>query len=232
VSHTIDRIGQKFGLLTVVARAPGRTASGGTVWFCHCECGVKNHTVHGRHLKVTQSCGCLKGNRVRKERVPLTQERLIEFLHYSPETGMFFRKITKQGHAKPGDRAGCVNTHGYLEIGVDGKRYQAHRLAWFYIYNSWPKELDHINRNRADCRIANLRITTRSQNSANRKTNQNKQSNRLKGVYPNGSGWQARVKYNGKNIYFGTFATPELAHAVYCYAAKRLHGEFFCNGKD
>src|SRR6516162_5104994 len=213
----IDRTGMKFGHLTVVALAPERDPRGHAVWLCDCSaCGSKGKRVRAGHLAVTNSCGCLKGNRIPKKRVPLTQERLKELLHYSPGNGEFFRKITKQGPAKPGDRAGWINSHGYLQINVDGNRYQAHRLAWFWTHGNFSlKELDHINRDRSDNRITNLRESTRSENNANSKRQKNNRSG-FKGAYQNGSGWMAKVKHNGKTIYLGTFDSPEEAHAVYC----------------
>ena len=45
-----------------------------------------------------------------------------------------------------------------------------------------------------------------------------------------GNRWRSSIGYNRKYAYLGTYDTPELAHAVYCYVAKRLHGEFFHSG--
>lgn len=56
-----------------------------------------------------------------------------------------------------GDKCGTVNFNGYLQIRVHGKVYLAHRLIWLYHYKKWPKQIDHINRNRLDNRIENLR---------------------------------------------------------------------------
>jgi hypothetical protein len=221
----------KFGHLTVVALAPERDPRGHAVWLCDCSaCGSKGKRVRAGHLAVTNSCGCLKGNRVPKKRIPLTPERLRQLLYYNSATGEFFRKTGNYHRAKTGDKAGWINSHGYLQINVDGKRYQAHRLAWFWIRNSWPsKDLDHINRDRSDNRIANLRESTRGENNANSKMQKNNHS-KFKGAYQNGSGWMAQVKHNGKRHYLGTFQTPEAAHAAYCAKRRELFGEFFYGG--
>ena len=54
--------------------------------------------------------------------------------------------------------AGSVHSTGYVRIGIDGRKYTSHRLAWLYVHGVWPSDqIDHINRNRSDNRIANLR---------------------------------------------------------------------------
>ena len=70
----IDRTGMKFGHLTVVALAPERDPRGHAVWLCDCSaCGSKGKRVRAGHLAVTNSCGCLKGNRVPKKGCLLRQ---------------------------------------------------------------------------------------------------------------------------------------------------------------
>jgi hypothetical protein len=87
----------------------------------------------------------------------LTAERLRERLHYDAETGVFTRRVGS-GHAHAGDMAGSVHSTGYVRIGIDGGKYTAHCLAWLYVHGVWPSDqIDHINRNRSDNRIANLR---------------------------------------------------------------------------
>jgi hypothetical protein len=227
----VNRVGQKFGRLTVVARAPGRFPGEAACWICDCDCG-KQHIVSCNYIKKTKSCGCIRKHRPLGME-SLTQARLKELLCYEPETGEFFWRINKSNGMKAGDRAGCIGGRaGHWYITVDGKNYLGHRLAWLYVYGQFPNgPLDHKNRNPASCRIADLRRSTHGQNRANSKVNMNNRSG-LKGVRQRGRRWIAAASYNGKRVHFGTYDTPELAHAVYCYAAKRLFGEFFCNGKD
>ena len=92
----------------------------------------------------------------------ITADELRSILHYNPLTGVFTRIRSAHPH-RVGVVVGSVS-HGYILIGLLGKRYRAHRLAWLYVYGTWPKhDIDHINRNRSDNRICNLRDVTRQQ---------------------------------------------------------------------
>lgn len=156
----------------------------------------------------------------------LTASRLRELLHYDPETGMFTWKdeVRERRAVKPGQRAGIILDNGYLQIGVDRKKYQAHRLAWLYMTGEWPPhQVDHIDLNKSNNIWTNLRSATRSQNMANIAA-----KNRLgvKGVTKVGKAYRADIFSNGKMLYLGTYATIEAASAAYFERAKQLHGEF------
>src|SRR5690348_14306740 len=107
---------------------------------------------------------------------------LRAMLNYDPETGLFTWRHTGKGRkATVGS-----NSHGYVSIRltVRGKKkgYLAHRLAWFYTYGEWPKNLiDHIDMNPANNAISNLREATHSTNKANRRAPANN-STGFKGV--------------------------------------------------
>jgi len=80
----------------------------------------------------------------------IIQARLKEILHYSPETGLFIWLVSLSNRIKAGDDAGFINDISlYRTITVSGKMYQAHRLAWLYVYGVWPEYIDHINHNRS-----------------------------------------------------------------------------------
>jgi hypothetical protein len=111
---------------------------------------------------------------------------------------------------------------------IDGERILCHVLAWFYTHGVWPADqLDHINGDKSDNRIDNLRIATASQNKANSGPYRNNPTG-LKGAYwyKPLQMWVSKIRKDGKLHHLGYFATAEEAHTAYCEAAKRLHGEF------
>lgn len=89
----------------------------------------------------------------------ITWERLVELLHYDPETGEFTWKKPTSNRVKIGSKANNISpTTGEVRVRVDGKLYSGHRLAWFYMTKDWPELLiDHRNGQRADNRFSNLR---------------------------------------------------------------------------
>ena len=119
------------------------------------------------------------------------------------------------------------NEKGYYRIELGGRRYFAHRLAWYLHYGEWPSAMiDHINGDRKDNRIANLRLANQSQNSANAKRYSNN-STGYKGVSERRPGqFRASVRKDGKLRHLGTFSTPEAAYDAYVEAANDLHGSF------
>lgn len=164
-----------------------------------------------------------------------SQAVLQAILDYDPETGIFTWKHRPEatGRARGwiasrvGTAAGTVSPRGYLRIKVNDTVYMAHRLAWVYVYGDLPDGLflDHINRNRLDNSIANLRLANRYENAANRGANRNTASG-VKGVHQCKGRWQARIKVAKQELYLGSFNTMEEASAAYADAAERFHGEF------
>ncbi|MGJ4857061.1 HNH endonuclease signature motif containing protein [Labrys sp. La1] len=116
----------------------------------------------------------------------------------------------------------------YERIQIDGKAYRAHRLAWLYMHGEWPaEEVDHINGDKFDNRIANLRACSKSQNQANCGTGRNNTSG-FKGVsWHKGRGmWVARIQVEGRPRSLGYHADKKVAAAAYDRAAKELFGAF------
>ena len=171
----------------------------------------------------------------------LTLARLKEVLSYDPVTGVFrwlprpvrpeFLRTDRGFNTRcAGKIAGCDNGKGYLVIEIDAVGYKAHRLAWLYMTGRWPKDqIDHKNRRRSDNRIENLREATVTENDINGARPHRRVApyrglgfNRQNTNKP----WNAKIAVNKKRISLGYFATPEEAHAAYCAAAKKHHGEF------
>jgi hypothetical protein len=160
----------------------------------------------------------------RKILVLPTQARLQELFYYDAATGVFTRRVSR-GTAKEGAVAGSVHCTGYVYIRVDGVDYKAHRLAWVYHYGTQPADLlDHINRNKADNRIDNLREATHAQNQQNKKTYANNLSG-IKGVswYPLRRKWRVRIQHNKQSILVGFFDALDEAAQARKLAEKQLH---------
>lgn len=140
-----------------------------------------------------------------------------DLLNYDPESGVFTWRVARTTWINPGRVAGSLNAEGYRYIKVDGKNYKANRLAWFFVHGVWPDgQVDHINGDKADDRIANLRVCTNAENSQNRR--------RPAGAYRRPDGvFTSFVTVAGKRHYLGRFKTEELARAAYVEAKRRLH---------
>lgn len=161
-------------------------------------------------------------------RSALTAEQLRDVLNYDPATGIFTWKKMNRRHWLLGTVAGCPHSRGYVKIFVKGHTYFAHRLAWLYVRGEWPpEEVDHINGDRSDNRISNLRLATRSQNRANTFLRTDNTSG-IKGVsmHSTSKRWRARVYRNGVETHLGFFNTKEEAAEAYRVAALESFGQF------
>jgi hypothetical protein len=167
----------------------------------------------------------------------VTIDMLRERFAYDSETGALTWKIPSQW--RPAGRlAGSAHSEGYLHVTlrIDGRmaHLYAHRIAWALHHGAWPEaDIDHINGNRKDNRIANLRAATRSQNNGNMGVRARNKSG-FKGVYWNNAAnkWQAMLgAKGGVRRYLGVYNTPEEAHEAYMQAAKAYFGEFAFSGR-
>lgn len=155
------------------------------------------------------------------ERV-LTAERLREVLQYHPETGQFTWKLNPSC-VRIGKIAGTLLEKGYVKIAIDKRAHMAHRLAWLYVHGEWPDGyIDHINRNKSDNRISNLRVVGRNENMQNQGLHKRNTSG-FRGVSEFKNRWRARISVNGKDKYLGRFKDKESAYEAYLKAAAKYH---------
>lgn len=150
----------------------------------------------------------------------LTAQRLREVVSYDAATGCFVRV----GTGKP---AGTVKSNGYLHFSVDGKKYGAHRLAWLFVHGAFPEgDIDHIDGDRKNNAIGNLRDVCRAVNLQNlRVAKSHNKSTGLLGAYfhkPSGR-YTSRIQSMGKDKHLGMFDTAEAAHAAYLAAKRSMH---------
>lgn len=160
----------------------------------------------------------------------LTQETLKQILNYDSNSGCFTYKISPTNGIYVGDIAGCLHkSTGYRRIIIKQVQYRMHRLAWLYVYGKFPEEyIDHINGDKSDNRICNLREATNQQNQLNRgkaKTN----STGFKCVSFSNNKLKYRVKFTFNKIRYnlGTFDYAKDANNAYENFVKNLHGEFY-----
>lgn len=156
----------------------------------------------------------------------LTARRLRELFTYSEDSGVFSRRVAKDGRFHIGQQVGTRKDNGYLHFSIDGRKYMAHRLAWLYVHGEWPVgDIDHIDGNRANNRIGNLRAVSRAVNLQNlRAPKSHNKSTGLLGAYRHESGrFTSRIKVSGRDKYLGLFDTAEQAHAAYLAAKREMH---------
>ena len=159
--------------------------------------------------------------------VELTQDKLKELLSYDEETGLFTNLVTRGSNAKIGSIAGCLS-HGYVQVRILGLAYLAHRLVWLYIHGKWPKngyEIDHIDGNKANNKLSNIRLCTKVQNSYNKAGIEN--ITMYRGVYKSLEKFAASIKIDGVDTYLGTFDTAEEAAKCYELKAQDIQKEFY-----
>ena len=167
-----------------------------------------------------------------QKRKSISQEYLKSILDYVPSTGEWRWRYREGLRAavnvrEAGTIAGTVGD-GYRHIMIDGCQYRSHRLAFIYMLGRDPVgDVDHIDMDRSNCRWANLREATRSQNHANKGRRSDNKSG-IKGVafYPKLGKWRAKIQVKTKCVHIGLFETKEAAADAYAAAAKMHFGEF------
>ena len=154
---------------------------------------------------------------------------LKEWLSYDSDTGFlhWIKKPKSRYNIKIGDKAGSNHSQGYTQVKIKGKVYLAHRVGWFFYFGYWPAQLDHINGDRRDNRIKNLREVNYSQNQQNNKGQVNKTS-RFKGVSwcKNRNKWCSFIKVNKKTFNLGRYNDETIAAIKYNEAAMKYFGNY------
>lgn len=158
----------------------------------------------------------------------ITHEQLLQVLHYNPITGIFTWKVGKRG-TLVGSRAGHQHkAKTYRHLSVNGKSYMEHRLAYFYYYGVWPKDkIDHIDHDKTNNAINNLREANTCENNSNVKMTKRNTSG-YKGVSwsKKRSKWKCVVGHKKRYYCIGFYTCPIEAAKAYDSKAIELHGDY------
>ena len=147
------------------------------------------------------------------------------FIRYEPETGNFYA-VRNSSYRKAGAITGFAMKNGYTGVHVFGRQFYAHRLAWLFQSGAMPAmKIDHINGNRKDNRIVNLRLASDVGNAENIRAAHKDSATGLLGVcYEPCSGrYIAQLRSKGRKGWIARFATAEQAHAAYLVKKREMH---------
>lgn len=154
----------------------------------------------------------------------ITQEELKRIVKYNDYDGLFVWASPRR-HITVGDVCGSVGNEGYISITINKKTYRAHRLAWLYVYGYLPEnQIDHINGDKSDNRISNLREATNSENRQNT-TAKTSSASGLRGVSFKKAvnKWRAYISIDKKQFHLGYFDDKNKAHEAYLLAKAKIH---------
>lgn len=192
----------------------------------------------GRYPKVPANWGTQsRVPRMKSEPQEITPASLSAALDYDPMTGVLTWKHRADREVswntrRAGQPAGSVLPVGYVYVMLEGKPRLAHRLIWLMTYGEMPSgQIDHINRDRTDNRLANLRLVSQSQNSMNG----SKRGNNTSGVIGvsfdrSKAHWRADITVNGQQHYLGRFASKDDAIAARRAAEAEHFGDYAPEG--
>lgn len=232
--RTINEIGNRYGLLTVVDRGETYISPKGrrmARWLCKCDCG-KSIEVLGLALRRgdTKSCGCLKLNSGKKRRTTCKYDMSREYgVGYTSNTNKPFY-FDKEDFEIIKDKCWFENDQGYI-VSTDREKSGHVRLHRLILGADEGEIVDHINCNKKDNRKSNLRYASRQTNGINRPCNKNNKL-KVKGVSLNKDKYDARIMVDGKNINLGRYENIFDAIDARKIAEQLYFGEFAYRGEN
>ena len=126
--------------------------------------------------------------------------------------------------AREGRKVGSMDTHGYLQVKLDGKYVLVHRIIWYMFNQDSPPQVDHINRVRGDNRIENLRASNNTLNQQNTSTRTDNTSGHAGVSFNKHAGkWLVRLSVSGRRLYLGCFDELTTAVAAHKQAKDKYH---------
>lgn len=142
-------------------------------------------------------------------------ELIKDLFDYDADTGVI-RRTRRAGGKSADSPVGKINSHGYLSIMCMEKTILAHRLCWFLHYGEWPEHpIDHIDGDRKNNAISNLRLSSRVENAKNSGISTANKSGVVGVCWVNGtSKWQVQIAADKKKYYLGQYSSLLDAVAV------------------
>ena len=223
-NHIKNLKDQIFGQLRVVGNSGRKAKDGSVLWECECSCG-NTLTLTSTQLRRYKSCGCLKllssrkYNRYEyidgyvrvydsKDKYAIVDEKVLDTIkdYYWFETQGYFKTVT-------GNKYSPLNMHDFL--------YEK------FISPIIDKDVDHINREKNDNRLCNLRLATRAENCINRNPIATNTSGYAGVSYRKRyNNYRAYITVNGKQIHLGIRQTAKEAYDLRLEAERKYFGEF------
>lgn len=162
---------------------------------------------------------------LKRKEADIPVARLREVFSYDAEAGQLLWAVNKGTQAPAGSIAGSVS-NGYRRVQLDGVSTMAHRICWALWHSEWPKGLiDHIDGNRSNNRILNLREGSYAMNRENQRKPRADSASGVLGAcwHKSTKKWKASIQVNGKHIHIGLFASAEAAGAAYLAKKREIH---------
>ncbi len=161
--------------------------------------------------------------------VEITQQLLHDYFEYQDDGHLYRKHKTNNGTSVGRHFGGLHKQSGYITGKFFGYAAE-HRLIFMYHHGYFPKEIDHINKDRADNRIENLRDVNRTQNKLNTTKQSNNKSQYKNVVYrPDTKQYRSWVSFEGHRINMPNFDTAKEASKYRDKVARLLHGEYYSN---
>lgn len=147
--------------------------------------------------------------------------------------GSLFWRFNAGGKAFKGSEAGTINDTGYMYISIKNKKYRLHRIIFLYHHGFLPRAVDHVDGDKLNNKIENLRGCSLSENQYNSTTRKDNTSG-VKGVsfHKMSDKWQAVIRFKGKQKHLGLFGVLYSAENTVKAERERLHKEFANHGKS
>lgn len=154
------------------------------------------------------------------------RDEILDYLNVNIVTGIIIWKQKSSRKTVLGSIAGTFKD-GYRDVVFRRKHYRIHHIIWRVAKGYWPKELDHVNRNKSDNRIVNLREADRAEQAWNTGLSRDNTSG-IKGVswHKKSRMWRVRINVRNEQIYLGIFKDKSDAERRHQQAVKHYHGDF------